>query len=96
MTGIFQKLSEACFVSCNRAAHLVRKVHEPDSDGYEGHADDEKGWQDGAGGEDGLPRGQSLLLEGAVLWLVLVVGLVTRLGYMYEHLLQEGVLTPLL
>lgn len=45
---------------------VVREPEHADADGDEGDADHEEGGQDGAGRQDGLPRGQALLLEGAV------------------------------
>lgn len=38
-----------------------------DPDGDEEQADGEEGWQGRARGEDGLPGGQALLLEGSVV-----------------------------
>ena len=45
---------------------VFREPEHPYSNGNEGDANDEEGGQDGARRQDGLPRRQTLLLEGAV------------------------------
>lgn len=49
---------------------VVGRDVEADADRDEDEADDEEGGQHGSGGEDGLPGGQPLLLEGRVLGLL--------------------------
>lgn len=49
---------------------VVGRDVKADADGDEDEADDEEGGQHGSGGEDGLPGGQPLLLEGRVLGLL--------------------------
>jgi len=44
----------------------VAQVQQDHANGYEEHPDHEECGQDGAGGEDGLPGGQALLLEGRI------------------------------
>lgn len=50
--------------------NVVGRDVETDADGDEDEADDEEGGQHGSCGENGLPGGQPLLLEGRVLGLL--------------------------
>lgn len=49
---------------------VVRRHVQADADGDEDEPDDEEGREDSARGEDGLPRGEPLLLKGGVFGLL--------------------------
>lgn len=70
---------------------VVGRHVEADADGDEDEADDEEGGEHGARGEDGLPGGQSLLLEGRVLGLLAPQSAATGPGHGDVSVLVFGV-----
>lgn len=70
---------------------VVGRHVEADADGDEDETDDEEGGEHGARGEDGLPGGQSLLLEGRVLGLLAAQSAATGPGHGDVSVLVFGV-----